>query len=76
LTTIRVRYLETRQLKSGTAYYYCPPDDVRDAGILEACPLGADLDVAVGKAQTCNRMLDEWRAGDKPAGSRRALSAG
>jgi hypothetical protein len=65
LATIKVRYLERRRLSGGqTAFYYCPPDEIIEAGILIACPLGTDEGEAVGKAQTYNKLLDEWRAGD------------
>jgi len=67
LALIKVRYLERRRLKGGAiAFYYCPPDDAIEAGILVACPLGSDEIEAATKAKDYNLILDQWRAGDRP----------
>lgn len=62
-----VRYLEARQTKAGTRYYYCPPAAAVAARVVARAPLGADLAEAVAKAEAYNRALDAWRRGEEQA---------
>lgn len=57
-----VRYLERRIRKDGTvSWYYNPPRDIKEAGVLLPCPLGKDLPEAIRKAEKYNEVLDGWR---------------
>lgn len=62
-----VRYLEARQTKAGTRYYYCPPAAAVAARVVARAPLGGDLAEAVAKAEGYNRALDAWRRGEEQA---------
>lgn len=58
------RYMVSKSLRDGTAYYWEPHPRDRKAGCtLRAEALGRDFDVAAARARTLNEHLDAWRDG-------------
>ena len=64
----RVRYLIAKRQKSRVLFYWQPNKPLRDAGFLprRLAERTNDLADAIREAETLNRELDAWRAGQQP----------
>ncbi len=56
-----IRGLKGVHLKRGLVYFWVPPVSLQKAGVFKHKTLGADFEIAVGKAREWNAKLDAYR---------------